>query len=59
MLNRPKVDIRTRIKVPLNMGRDNQPPTRVSPSNHTLTRALSSMARASIRHLHTAVGVVN
>ena len=56
MLNRPKADIRTRIRVPLSMGRDNKPATRVNPINHTRTRALSSMASVSIRHLHTSRG---
>jgi hypothetical protein len=54
MLNRPKADIHTRIKVPLSMGRDNKPATRINPGNHTRTRALTSTARVSIRHLHTS-----
>ena len=50
MLNRPKADIRTRIKVPLSMGRDNKPATRANPGNHTRIKVLSSMARLGIRN---------
>jgi hypothetical protein len=56
MLNRSKADIRTRIKVPLSRCRDNKLATRANPGNHTRTKALSGMARPSIRGLHTNRG---
>lgn len=53
MLNRSKADIRIRIKVPLGRGRDNKLATRANPGNHTRAKAVSGMARLSIRDLHT------